>query len=155
MDNTDVARGLRWGIVATIVMSIPMVAATLTGLAPMPRPIPVAIIGKLLDGGLSTSALAILATASHLAYGGVWGAILAAATPPVTIGKGLGLGVFLWLLMNVAVLPWLGWGLFGRAVTLRIAVVTLILHLIYGAAYGWLMDRDRLNAEIQRLRRAA
>lgn len=92
MDNSHVARGLRWGIVATIVMSIPMVAGVLTGLAPMPRPIPVAIVGKLLDSGLSMSALASLATASHLAYGGVWGAILAAATRPVTIAKGLGLG---------------------------------------------------------------
>lgn len=155
MDKLRIARGLGWGVVATVVMSIPMVAAAIMGIAPMPEPIPAAIVGKLLDGGLPRPVIAVLAAASHLAYGGVWGAILAAATRPVTVSKGLGLGVFLWLVMNVAVLPWLGWGLFGRSITLQIAVATLILHLIYGAAYGWLMDRGRSMAKGQRLRRAA
>lgn len=155
MDRSRIARGLGWGVVATVVMSIPMVGGVMMGAAPMPEPIPVAIVGKLLDGGLPKSALSMLAIASHLAYGGVWGAILATATRPVTVSKGLGLGVFLWLLMNLAVLPWLGWGLFGRAVTLRIAVATLILHLIYGAAYGWLMDRGESKAEGETVRRAA
>lgn len=155
MDKSRVARGLGRGMVATLVMSIPMVAGIITGVAPMPEPIPVAIVAKLLGGGLAKPALATLATASHLAYGGVWGAILAAATRPVTVSKGLVLGVFLWLLMNVAVLPWLGWGLFGRAITLKIAAATLVLHLIYGAAYGWLMDGDGSRAGGQRLGGAA
>lgn len=43
--------------------------------------------------------------------------------------------------MQVVVLPFLGWGLFGASQTPRIAVATLVLHLVYGATYGWLMDR--------------
>lgn len=31
-------------------------------------------------------------------------------------------------------------GLFGTAITPAIAVATLVLHLIYGATLGWLLD---------------
>jgi hypothetical protein len=37
--------------------------------------------------------------------------------------------------------PFLGWGAFGAAITPIIAVATLVLHLVYGATFGWLMDR--------------
>ena len=42
--------------------------------------------------------------------------------------------------MEVVFLPFLGWGFFGVAITPRIAVATLILHLVYGATLGLLMD---------------
>ena len=57
------------------------------------------------------------------------------------LSKGLGLGLFLWLVVQVAVLPLLGWGLFGTAVTPKIAVATLVLHLIHGGALGWGLSR--------------
>lgn len=78
---------------------------------------------------------------SHFAYRGFWGAVLAGFTRRATFWKGLGLGVFLWLVMQVVVFPFLGWGFFGIAITSRIAVAMLILHLIYGATLGLLMDR--------------
>jgi len=83
----------------------------------------------------------VLAAGSHLVYGGIWAALLIQVTDRVTIWKGLGLGIFLWLLMQVVVLPLIGWGLFGAAITPKIAAATLILHLIYGALVGWLVDR--------------
>ena len=43
-------------------------------------------------------------------------------------------------------LPALGWGLFGTAVTPRVAVATLALHLVYGAVLGWTLDRDGATA---------
>ena len=136
-----------WGVLATVVMSIPMIIATATGIAPIPKPIPAALVGLVFGPGLPKPAHLLLAVISHLAYGGIWALILAAVTRRVTIWKGLGLGVFLWLLMQIAVLPALGWGVFGIAITPKIAVATLVLHLIYGATLGGLMGWQDINAE--------
>ena len=112
----------------------------------MPSPIPAAIVNKglgLLGVGLPMPLIMPLAAVAHLSYGGVWGAVLAALTRPVTIWKGIGLGIFLWFIMQIVVLPLLGWGFFGVSITPRIAVATLILHLVYGTVLGWLMDRKQ------------
>jgi hypothetical protein len=134
------AVGFGWGVVATLAMSVLMIIGVTTGVSPMPTPIPEAIASKVL-GGLPQPLILLLAASSHLAYGGLWGAILSSLTRPVTIWKGIGLGVLLWLVMQITVLPFLGWGLFGAGITPKIAGATLILHLIYGATLGWLMDR--------------
>ncbi len=80
----------------------------------------------------------LLAILAHLLYGGIWGAILTGVTRPVTLWKGLGLGIILWLIMQIVFLPLLGWGFFGSAITPKIAIATLVLHLVYGAMLGWL-----------------
>lgn len=36
-----------------------------------------------------------------------------------------------------------GWGLFGVAITPKVAIATLVLHLIYGAALEWGLGRKR------------
>ncbi len=133
--------GAGWGVVATLAMSVLMILGLVSGASPMPKPIPAAIVGKLTGGGLPKPALMAAAALLHLAYGGFWGGVLAATTRRVTVGRGIALGVFLWLLMQVVVLPFLGWGAFGTAVTPMIAVATLVLHLVYGGTFGALMDR--------------
>lgn len=132
--------GFLWGAGATVVMSIPMLIGTATGVAPMPEPIPKALVTLIFGTSLAAPLTMGLAVGSHLAYGGVWGALLAVWTSEVTLGKGLALGAGLWLLMQVAVLPALGWGAFGLSVTPAIAVATLVLHLIYGGTLGWGLD---------------
>ncbi len=133
--------GFSWGVLATVGMSIPMIIGSVAGVAPMPEPIPKAIVTTILGKGLPIPIIMFLAAASHLAYGGIWASLLTQVTYHVTIWKGLGLGIFLWLLMQVVVLPIIGWGLFGAWITPKIAVATLVLHLIYGALVGWLVDR--------------
>jgi hypothetical protein len=143
MSQSRLVRGFVWGVIATLAMSVVMVAGVLTGLAPMPMPIPVAIVATLLDGGgIPQPLLLALAIGAHLAYGGAWGAVLATFARPVTITLGIGLGIVLWLIMQVVVLPFLGWGAFGAAVTPAIAVATLVLHLVYGLTLGWVADRE-------------
>jgi hypothetical protein len=133
--------GFGWGVLATVGMSIPMIIGTATGVAPMPEPIPKAIMTTIFGKQFPTLLIMLLAAGSHLVYGGIWAALLTQVTTRVTIRKGLGLGVFLWLLMQVVVLPFIGWGLFGTTITPKIAVATLVLHLIYGVLVGWLVDR--------------
>ncbi len=141
MDTKRFWSGFGWGVVATVGMSIPMIIGTASGVAPMPEPIPKAIVTTILGKGLPMPLIMVMAAGSHLVYGGIWVALLIQVTDRVTIWKGLGLGIFLWLLMQVVVLPLIGWGLFGAAITPKIAAATLILHLIYGALVGWLVDR--------------
>ena len=134
--------GFGWGLVATAAMTSLMLLGIATGLSPMPKPIPVALMGKLFGGGLPKAALMVLGVVSHLAYGGVWGGVLARLSSPVTVGKGVVLALILWLGMQVVVLPFLGWGVFGSSLTPRIAVATLVLHLVYGITLGVLVDRN-------------
>ena len=135
-------RGALWGAVATVAMSVPMILGVVTGVAPMPKPIPAAIVGKLTGGGLPMPAVMSTAAILHLGYGAFWGGVLAAVSERVTVWRGLALGAALWLLMQVVVLPFLGWGLFGVGQTPKIALATLLLHLVYGLTLGLLLDRN-------------
>lgn len=125
---------------ATLVMSALMLAGVATGMSPMPKPIPAALVACTL-GALPKPALLLLAALAHLGYGAVAGAVLAGLLRRVTVGKALGYGVMLWALMGLVWLPYLGWGLFGTAITVKIAVGTLLLHLLYGLTLGLLLDR--------------
>jgi len=112
-----------------------------TGMAPMPEPIPKALVSLVFGSGLTAPLPMALSAGSHLGYGGVFGALLARLYPEAGLREGLGLGVLLWLVMEIVVLPVLGWGFFGAAITPKIAVATLVLHLIYGATLGWGLGR--------------
>ncbi|MDX1638503.1 MAG: hypothetical protein R3281_11070 [Balneolaceae bacterium] len=79
---------------------------------------------------------------THIGYGGLWGAVLFNwKKEHGTIWYGLGWGLMLWLIMELIVLPLLGWGVFGSAITPKIAVATLVLHLVYGGTPGWGLAR--------------
>jgi len=137
----DLRWGFMWGVAATIAMSIPMMIGMATGVAPMPEPIPKALVSLVFGAGLPAPLLMALSAGSHLGYGGVFGALLVRLYPEAGIREGLSLGVLLWLVMEIVVLPVLGWGFFGAAITPKIAVATLVLHLIYGATLGWGLGR--------------
>jgi len=122
-------------------MTVLMVVGLKTGMSPIPKPIPAAIIGKLLGPGLPKPLNMALAVLAHLGFGAFWGGVAALVARRVTVVKGIALGLLLWLFMQVAVLPFLGWGAFGSSITPKIAAATLALHLLYGLSYGALMDR--------------
>ncbi len=109
----------------------------------MPKPVPLAIVAKIFGKGSPMLLLMALAIIFHLSYGGFFGAVFTAVTQKVTIGKGLLLGLLLWFIMQIVVFPFLGWGFFGTAITPKIAVATLVLHLVYGATLGWLLTRKQ------------
>jgi hypothetical protein len=129
-----------WGAVATLVMSALMLAGTAIGVSPMPEPVPVALVAHTF-GSLPKPAVLVLAVIAHLTYGASAGALLAGLVARVTVWVGVGYAVALWAVMGLVWLPYLGWGLFGTAQTARIAVATLVLHLVYGVTLGLLLDR--------------
>lgn len=137
--DIETARGFGWGIVATIAMSALMLAATATGLSPLPEPVPKALAATLL-GGVGPPLLIVAAVGLHFTIGGVGGASAAYLERSRRAGLGVALG--LWVLMQLAVFPLVGWGVFGIAVSPKLAVATLVLHLVYGLALGTALQRD-------------
>lgn len=130
------APGFGLGVLATLGMTILMLLGVATKVSPMPHPIPVAIMAKFLGPAAPMPLLLVLGLTAHFLYGGVWGAVLWTAVPPLTVPKGVGLALLLWVVMLLAWLPFLGWGVFGSAITVKIAVATLVLHLVYGGVLG-------------------
>lgn len=145
--TTDVGRAFIAGIIATVAMSLLMGAATLAGVSPLPEPVPAALAGTLV--GTTAPAPLLMGTALllHLAIGGGGAAALAQLAGRITYRGAFGLALVLWLIMQVAVLPFLGWGLFGSSVTPRIAMATLVPHLVYGGVLGWWAQRQAVAAE--------
>lgn len=141
MITNKFALGFGYGVLATLVMSAAMIIGAVSGMSPMARPIPLAIVATIAGEGTPRLLLIMLAIAAHLIYGGVWAGLMASLYWPVTVWKGVGLGIVLWVVMQIVVLPFLDWGFFGMAVSGAIAPVTLLLHLVYGATYGALMNR--------------
>ncbi|WP_019854344.1 hypothetical protein [Actinopolyspora mortivallis] len=132
--------GLGWGTVATVLMSAVMLLGTAVGAAPVPKPVPVALTSQTV-GVPSQPVLLLMAGFAHLGYGAVAAAVLAGSVRRVSVWAGLGYGVLLWALMGLVWLPYLGWGLFGIAVSPRVAVATLVPHLVYGTTVGLGLDR--------------
>ncbi|QIO24376.1 hypothetical protein G9465_12005 [Haloarcula sp. JP-L23] len=127
-------------------MSILMLLALVSEVSPVPQPIPKAVVTQFFGSGIPKPLLMALAVGLHLGYGGLFGAVLARVARPVTIQQGLALSIGLWAVMQVTFLPFLGWGVFGTAITPKIAGATLVLHLVYGGVLGCAMDRDTSSA---------
>ena len=134
------------GLVAALLMfAIMMVGIHVTGIAPFNMPPSAAFLEVL---GLNIGPLPLLA---HFGYGAFWSAVLVGVyDDSVDIKKGLALGGGLWLFMMVVYSPVIGWGLFGLAGTPdlakdaalyleagpKYAVMTLLLHALYGVVVG-------------------
>lgn len=130
------ARSIIAGFVATVVLSALMLMKSSMGL--MPQLNVIAMLAHMI--GFGGPALGWLA---HFLIGTVlWGvlfALLYSSLPgsePVV--KGMVFGVGAWLLMMIIVMPMAGAGFFGLNLGIMAPVMTLILHLIWGAVLGYL-----------------
>lgn len=136
------------GLLASLVMFvIMMIGIHGVGVAPFNMPPSAAFLETL---GLNVGPLPLVA---HFGYGAFWSAALVAVYGGSTdLFKGLTLAAGLWLFMMVVYSPLIGWGLFGLAGTPELAsdaalhlaggpkyaVITLVLHVVYGAIVGGL-----------------
>lgn len=131
---TRLGNGIFAGFVATIVLSALMVMKTMMGMMPG---LDVVQMLTTMSGAQSVLAGWIM----HFVIGSiVWGGLFAllqdripGRTPLV---RGVLLGIAAWLLMMVMVMPMAGAGLFGMKFGMAAPVMTLVLHIIYGATLG-------------------
>lgn len=136
--------GIKAGFVATAVLSLLMLAKGMMGL--MPNLDVISMLSRImgLPGAYWTGWLA------HFFIGTVvWGGLFALLVPKIPGAsyavKGMVFGAGAWLLMMLLVMPMAHAGLFGILLGMMAPIMTLMLHLIYGAvlgfAYGSSADR--------------
>jgi hypothetical protein len=140
------------GALGSLVIFIVMILGVqVTGFAPFNLPPSAAFLTAL---GIPAKPLAVVA---HFGYGIAWALILFAVfRDRVNLANGIGLATVQWLIMMLIYSPIIGWGLFGvggpghalpanaplhLGSPVKYIVMTLVLHLIYGALNGWLIPR--------------
>jgi len=143
----NIAKGILAGLAATVVLTLMMLAKGAMGL--MPALDPVGMIAETM--GVS----AAIAWGVHFMIGAViWGGAFALLEQNLPGGdfwvKGVVLGVGAWLIMMVAMMPMAGAGFFGMQLGIMAPVLTLVMHLVFGAVlggvYGMLLHRRFPNA---------
>ena len=68
--DMHIKRGIKWGLHATLTMTVIMLIGMITKISPMPAPIPVALV-KMAFGELPKPALMGIGMLAHLISGGV------------------------------------------------------------------------------------
>ena len=142
-------RGFTAGVYATVIMSVALLLGKALGGSLLPEVVPMAVMEGVLGSGVGMGILLLATVVGHLVYGGFWGGALAALMPPISETRGVMLGVFLWLIEQLIVVPALGWGIFGTAMAPTIAAspfvfagTSFLFHLVYGETYGMLLAKE-------------
>lgn len=150
----DIPKGMLAGLVATIVLSALMVLKAMMGLMPQLD------IAKMIAGVMGSPDTPLIGWIVHFAIGivvyGIAIAVLDSKLPGTShIGHGIMLGVIGWLAMMVMLMPMAGAGLFGMNLGIMAPMMTLVLHLIFGAVLGWVYGRSVMTQDVSMSRARA
>ena len=140
----NIGKSMMAGFIATLVLSALMVAKMMMGL--MPDLNAIRMLTMMAHGMLGAPATPVVGWALHFLIGTVaWGGLFALIGPKLPgggfVSRGLSFGVLAWILMMVMVMPLAGAGLFGLKLGLMAPLMTLMLHLVYGAVLGLMHAR--------------
>lgn len=127
----ELGRALGAGLVVGILLSIVMVPANLSGIAPMPKSPSLAFA----EAVLGTSLPLPVGLLFHLAYNVLWTVIfIVLFKHALTFKNALVLALVLWVIALVVFFPINGWGLLGLSVGPMLIVGALVPHLIFAVA---------------------
>jgi uncharacterized membrane protein YagU involved in acid resistance len=134
----NIPKALFAGFVGTAVLSMLMLLKGMMGL--MPQLDIIKMLAAMMGSGPAMGWVA------HFMIGTVvWGIayamlyrVLPSDTPWV---KGVIFGIGAWLMMMIVVMPMAGAGIFGSNFGMIAPVMTLLLHIIYGATLGGVYGR--------------
>jgi len=134
-------KGMVAGFAATIVLSALMLMKQQMGL--MPQLNPIEMLTNM--AGASTP---FVGWVIHFLIGTVlWGTLFAWLDPNLPGGshwlKGVVFSIGAWVLMMILPFPMSGAGFFGAQLGMMAPVMTLVLHLIYGAVMGGVYGLER------------
>jgi hypothetical protein len=143
----NVPAGLVAGFIATVVLSAMMVIKGMMGV--MPELDVAAMIGMMMGASIAIGWV-IHFLIGTIAWGGGFALLYGLIPGEIAVVKGIGFGVAAWLGMMIVVMPMAGAGLFGMTLGILAPVMTLLLHVVFGAVlggvYGMLLQRGTLNA---------
>lgn len=137
------ARSMVAGFVATVVLSLLMMMKSRMGI--MPELDVISMLGKMSQDMMGMGGAAV-GWILHFMIGTVaWGilfALLYSILPGAgSVVKGISFGVLAWLIMMIGPMPMAGAGLFGLNFGIMAPIMTLMLHIIFGAVMGWVFAR--------------
>jgi len=135
----NIGKSMFAGFVATVVLSALMVVKMKMGV--MPDLNVIKMMSAMAHGMMGTPATPEVGWVMHIMIGSVlWGglfALIGKSLPGSSyVSKGMVFGILAWGLMMVMVMPMAGAGFFGLSLGMMAPVMTLMLHLIYGAVLG-------------------
>jgi hypothetical protein len=130
----NIAKGIFAGLIATAVLSALMIMKSMMGIMPQ---LDIIIMLSKMMGQPETP---MLGWAAHFMIGAGYGVVFALIGRNLPGGssttKGAVLGAIGWLVMMAMIMPMAGAGLFGMAMGLMAPMMTLVLHLVFGAVLG-------------------
>ncbi|PPD42253.1 MAG: hypothetical protein CTY15_12505 [Methylocystis sp.] len=147
----NTAKGMAAGFVATVILSILMMVKSRMGLMPE-----LDVIAMLT--GMMAAPTPLAGWIGHFAIGAIlWGGLFAWLDPSLPGSshwlKGAYFGIGAWILMMVLVMPMAGAGFFGLSLGVMAPIMTLVLHLVFGAALGGVYGLERPESEFEYSRR--
>ncbi|OIP85640.1 MAG: hypothetical protein AUK37_04075 [Rhodobacterales bacterium CG2_30_65_12] len=128
-----ITSGLAAGFVATVVLSAMMVAKSMMGV--MPELDVIVMLSAMMGAPAIVGWLAHFMIGT-LAWGGGFALLYDVIPGSGATAKGVAFGIAAWLAMMIMVMPMAGAGFFGMALGLMAPMMTLVLHIIFGAVLG-------------------
>jgi hypothetical protein len=143
----NVPAGLVAGFIATVVLSAMMVIKGMMGV--MPELDVAAMIGMMMGASVIVGWIVHFMIGT-IAWGGGFALLYKQIPGDNAAVKGIAFGTAAWLGMMIVVMPMAGAGLFGLNLGIMAPIMTLLLHVVFGAVlggvYGMLLQRGTLNA---------
>ena len=134
----NLTAGFVAGFIATVVLSLLMVAKTMMGV--MPELDVAKMLGMMMGTGEAMGWVGHFMIGT-IAWGGAFALLYSYIPGGNPIGKGVVFGIVAWLMMMIAVMPMAGAGLFGMNLGIMAPMMTLALHIIFGAVLGFVFAR--------------
>lgn len=137
--TSNIAKGMIAGLVATLVLSLLMMMKKMMGV--MPELDPVHMMSDMAAQQMGMAPNIMVGWVMHFMIGTVaWGGAFAVLNNrlPGTgqVIKGISLGIAAWIIMMLGPMPMSGAGLFGLKIGMMAPVMTLMLHIVFGAVMG-------------------
>ncbi len=135
---SNITHGLVAGFVATVVLTVMLVAKSMMGL--MPALDPIMMLAAMMGMPI------VVGWLGHFMIGTVaWGGLFAILGDRIpgdsNIARGATLGVAAWLAMMIVIMPMAGAGAFGMAMGIMAPMMTLLMHVVFGVVLGWVYGR--------------
>lgn len=132
----QISKGLQAATVATIVLSILMVMKSMMGIMPELD------LPKMIAGMMGAPERPIMGWVVHFMigiflYGFAMAFIENASSSGHYVLHGMIIAFAGWLIMMIMLMPMAGAGMFGMKMGVMAPVMTLMLHLVFGAVLGW------------------
>ena len=130
---TNLKGGFVAGFAATVVLSVLMIAKGMMGV--MPELDVAAMLAMMIGAPIIVGWIAHFMIGT-LAWGGGFAILYNALPGNSAVIKGIVFGIAAWLGMMILVMPMAGAGLFGMKFGIMAPIMTVVLHVIFGAVLG-------------------